>query len=343
MAKTVLLTSEEEAWQLFEEVMTGKPLPPGMQLEFNGWPTITVRFSGPSWHETVPARMLQPVFELQREIYQAYAVIKHGDKSFRLSKDEKDRLEILLRIRPGSSILDTLTSDAFNQLAQLARDVLMPIDQNHLLGLVVVVALTYGSRSAWLAWLRSRQEMHLADLTSQETVALADLENKKMIALSEQETRRLELLEQFRQRDERSVVIQENADEGRRRMLAAMRPGDEVDVAGIRMNREEATFLTRNPRQIAQPARIDGIYRILQVDASNTDRFILKVQNLQNDPPLAAVLPNINISTEMQNTLQSAEWERKLVRLEINARSVGGRISNAEIVSCIPEESSASQ
>lgn len=225
-------------------------------------------------------------------------------------------------VRPPQPV--SITSDAFNQLA---RDVLMSLDQNHLLGLVVVVALTYGSRSAWLAWLQNRKEMHHADLSSSER-----------ITLSEQDTQRLKLIEQFRQQDLRSVMIQANADEGRRRMLAAMRPGDEVDVAGIQMNREEAASLTRKPRMTAQPVRIDGIYRILQVDASRDDCFTLKVQNPEDDQTLTALLPNTNISTEMQEVLQNAEWERRLVCLQINARRSGDRITNAEIVSCVSEE-----
>ncbi len=334
MTSTVLIASEEDAWRLLTEITEGRLLGPEVQIEFQDWPTITLRFTGPSWNETIPARMLQPVLELQREIYRSYALMKYGDQGVRLSKEEKSQLEIFLRIRPGSSIVDAAASGSFNELL---KGVLMPIDQTHSTGIILGIALLYGSVMMWKIWVQSREKIALSEMDFKKEIALFE----KEATLSEQETERMKVFAQAMKMDDRLVLIQEGVDENRRRLLTVMRPGDAVNMGGIKMGQEEVSHLTRNPRKTSLPVRTDGIYRILQVDASKNDCFTLKVKGVEDGQTITALLPNTYISTDMQDALQNAEWGRELVRLEINAKSVDGQISNAEIVSCVPAGSSA--
>ncbi|MBF0402262.1 MAG: hypothetical protein HQL90_16035 [Magnetococcales bacterium] len=60
------------------------------------------------------------------------------------------------------------------------------------------------------------------------------------VMLSEEETKRMELLAQFAQRDSRLAMIQKGADRYRRHLLAAIRPGEVVDVVGVQIDGEQA-------------------------------------------------------------------------------------------------------
>lgn len=318
----IIINSEEEAWRLFQDIHAGAKLPEGVEIEFGQWPVMRLHFTGPSWNETIPARMLQPVLRLQNDIYRTYALARYGDKGTLLSREEKARLEILLQIRKGGTWLDVLMSQPFTDMT---RDLAKMIPPDQLTILVVGLALTAGGVTTLKHWLMTRRDI---------IVRKAELETLKEIVMTEEETKRMAIMAEAKALQPKLARIDEMLDDSRRQLLKPTRGGDTIEIAGVELDGETVKHFTRVPRRIPIPVRFDGVFRIQQVDASRDDGFTLKVIPIHGGASLSAYLPNATLSIEMREMLQSAEWERKRVRLAINAKRLDDAVSSAEVVSC---------
>ena len=78
--------------------------------------------------------------------------------------------------------------------------------------------------------------------------------------------------------------------------------------------------------------RLDGEFRILQVDSSDPTQFKVKVQNQKNGEELEAIVQDDSLDQHNRTILQTAEWLRQPVSLKINARQLRGKYKDATIL-----------
>lgn len=176
MTERIVVSSADEAWALLRAVLDGKALPERVSLVFDGWPRFQMKVSGRDWHGTVPTRIMAPLLDVQRDLYRAYANVCYGDSNLRRLRDEdRELLELVLKVDEGSSEYE---APLYEQLTELARKAIDKMDARSLVITILGIAVVVGGVEINKAWVAERQDANNAEQT---------------IALSKQETERLKI------------------------------------------------------------------------------------------------------------------------------------------------------
>lgn len=89
--------------------------------------------------------------------------------------------------------------------------------------------------------------------------------------------------------------------------------------------------MVKNARLRATELRLDGVYRIHKVDSSSPNGFKLAVINTETKARLTAVVQDSALDAKAKDILKEAEWDKRDVYLEINAK-VNGNNDFKEVV-----------
>ena len=279
---------------------------------FIEWPRYEVIIRGEDFDGGVPTRIMPALLELQRTIRRAYARSVHGSER-RLTREELKQTELVVRLEPGSTKF-------WSELAPLLNDALKnmtgPETVITVLGLAAVVALAVVWKARINAETQRREIAHRSNVTEEETKryqALADLAAKYApIAehLSDAHTAQAALLKRLEEND---------------RLLVG---GEEV------VDGKTAKRIVRAERQERIADRLDSVFMILTVDSGSVkDGFRAKVRDMASGDELLVSIPSGTLSDDQLVALQSGEWDKRPLHLEINTERLGKRILRATLTS----------
>lgn len=314
---TVLtIRSADEAWSLFEAAIQGEELPENLKLHFEGWPTYQLHFDGQDWDRSVPTRVMAPLIELQRDIHRSYARIKYNSTSLhKLNKEERDSLELVVKVEPGSSNFLTPISGPLNDLATAAIGKMSPHD---IVITVLGLALIYGGVEIAKSWIAQRQQA---------------IDSDNRVSLSKEESERLRIFAAAMQRDIVSSAKSE-FESTQSDIFKTLKPGDEITTGGVVLPSSEARQIAQTERARSEDIDIRGTFRVLANDASKGAGFRIKVVRISDNLTLTAEVP-IELSQEQKNLIQRAEWSKGavLVDLHITASQLRDTIRDAVVYS----------
>jgi hypothetical protein len=119
MAMRIQIKNESDAWELLERATSGELFPDDVQLDFVGWPVFQMGVQGKDWDCTVPTRVMSPLLDVQKDINRAYANVRYGATNLRkLQDEERDDLEVVIKVKKGSSLFD---AELWKQLSFIAQ------------------------------------------------------------------------------------------------------------------------------------------------------------------------------------------------------------------------------
>ena len=175
MTEKITITNEAQAWDLLSRATTDG-MPDDVELVFDGWPTFKMGVQGKDWHSTVPTRVMSPLLDVQKDINRAYANVRYGAGDTRKLKDEeRDELEVVVKVSEGSSLYDAELWKQFSTIAEAAVGRMNGTETTiTVLGLAMLVAAPV----MYKAWLASRQK---------------EKEFDHQLQMSQEESRRLEI------------------------------------------------------------------------------------------------------------------------------------------------------
>ena len=326
MAGKLVIRSEDDVIELLTSLDTRKEPISLDELKFDRWPVLDIKLTGPKFEQSLTPTVMKALLDYQRAIYQAYALAQYNTPSTRrLTDEERESLEIRVRVQDGSSEIEV---DLTEILIQLGLKLVDKMEPTHLIATILGLSLIFGARSAWGKYLESRKETRLAEVQSEERVNF--LESQKF--LSEQESQRTQILGSVIKENTRLLTAQDIAHDAKTSIVKACGEADEATVQGIEVSGQAAAELTRNARRKSDEVRLDGEYTITRVDASQPDKFVVTVVGSDSGDQFSADVQEIDLTASTKKLLRTAEWDRKPVFLEINARVIDGDVRKATIV-----------
>lgn len=326
MAKEELLVStEEQAYQLIESYLSGHSLPEN--ISFDGWPNLSFRIEGENFQQSMTPSLMKGFIEMQGQINKAYSLAKYGVPDPRkLTKDEREELEISVKVQKGSSIL---TVDMNGFLTKLSQELVGKMSADQIMITVISAALIWGGASLFRRYLDNRKEERLAEIKKD-----SDKEHlRTMQSMGQEETKRTELITRAMKQQPLLDNMDRMAYDAKNEMVKSFARADKTEFDGITIDSEMARELTTNARRRSSEMRIDGIYRIEEVNNTDPEAFKVKVRNVKDDKRLTCHVQDVFLDESgNKEALQKAEWERKPVHLSINAKHVDGEIRSAVIL-----------
>lgn len=319
MAFTIRITSEEEAWAWFQRALEDDPtLDQPLDLSFDGWPVLDLRFAGPDFQSSVPTRIMPPLLEAQREIHRLFAQLRYGQQNLKkLTLDDRDRLELNVIVGGGSSQYKTNLAEVLTEISKAA---IAKMESKHILITVLGIALTWGSTIAWKAWLDNQAKQQ---------------EVESRVRMSELETDRLALFARAHERQPAVADLAQGVDEFRNESLGKLKPADSFTLPGSdeKIDGRYAADLVEKRREQSREARIDGEFVIQSVASGETSGYRVKVKRVHDGQIVHVTIPDGTLTEEQAQILQEREWAKRPLLMQINAKMLRGQITSATLVS----------
>lgn len=321
----VAIESEQEAFDLIESYLDGHGLPDS--LSFNGWPNLTIRLTGEKFNRSLTPSVMKGFVEMQSQINKSYALAKYGVPDVRrLTKEELDALEIEVTVEQGSSIVE-INIDGF--LTKLTQELVGKMNATEIMFTVLGAAVIWGGVTVFKRFLDNRKDTRLAEIAKD-----GEKEHlRTMQIMSEQETKRLRVISEMVAEKPLLDNMDRMSYDAKTQMVKSFVRSDSAQIDGVTIDSEMAKELVTNARRRSSEMRIDGVYRIEEVNNTDPESFKVKVRRIDTDQRLTCVVQDIFLDESgNKEALQRAEWERKPVRLSINAKHVDGDIKSAVIL-----------
>lgn len=314
----IIIQNEQQAWDWLTRALDGKiATDEPLNLRFEGWPIIDLRFKGQDFDQSVPTRIMPPLLNAQKQIQRLFCELTYGEANLRrLKDDDKERLELNVRVKKGSSEYETNLVDVLNQIFTSAVNNMESI---HILISVISASLIWGSNVAWKNWLSKRAEVR--GVESQ--IQMSQLELEKMAIISKASG------------FEPTVKSTVNGVDGfRNDSLHKLKPADgfEIPDADFSINGTHAAEITQTPREQSIELRIDGEFIIEAVVSGGTSGFKLKVKRNSDNKRISVSIPEDALTSEQKEVLKTNEWNKRPIYLELNAREWRGQIVSASLV-----------
>lgn len=321
----VMINSEEEAYHFIEKYLSGYSLPE--HISFGEWPNLTFKLTGKKFNKSLTPSVMMGFIEMQSQINKSYALAKYGVPDARkLTKEEIDALEIEVTVEQGSSLVE-INIDGF--LQKLTQELVGKMSAQDIVVTVLGAALIWGGVSLFKRFLDNRKDVRLSEIAKE-----GDKEHlRTMQTMSEQETARLKIVSEIIHKKPLLDNMDRMSDDAKTEMVKSFVRADTAVIDGMTVDSEMARELTTNVRRRSEEIRIDGIYRIEEVNNTDPECFKVKIRKNKTDERLTCVVQDVFLDeSDNKNALQRAEWERKPVHLSINAKHVDGVIKSAVIL-----------
>lgn len=323
----VKITSEDDAFLAIERYLQEGNF--GGEVILEGWPKLTIRLVGDKFDATITPSVMRSFIELQNLVYKTYAIARYETEDTRkLSREEREELEITVKVEEGSSVFEVDFQELLLKLAEKAGESMSP---ELLAATVIGVGLIWAGRSAYTEYLNHRKEIRLAEVKKEEQRETL----RSIQEASQEETKRTQILTALMIQQPKLEQVGRQAYDARTEMFRGFVSADQATVSGVTVSSDAAQEITTNARRKAIEKRLDGYYRIIRVDSSNPEEFRVKVRRHRTHTEFEAVLQDTSLDAEKKEILQFAEWERTLVFLSINAKILDDDIKQATILDAV--------
>lgn len=324
----LIIRNEADAWAMLELAVAGQ-LQDASRLRFEGWPVWSLDAKGYDWHSTVPTRIMPPLLDVQKDINRAFVEVRYGDANLRrLRDDDRDDLEVVVKVEEGSSLF---RADLTDQITKIMEAAVGRMNGTEALIAVLGVGLMITSSVMYKAWLKHR-------VKEKEIQIHGEVDSKNMEARllqSQEETRRLEIM--ARAMAQRPVLrnVEEDVQATANRFLKATRPGDRFETKGVPVTAEEAHEIAQPERERAKTLDIQGDFAIIGNRADKGDGFRITIKRQSDQMQFVADVLG-DLSPHDKQAIQDAEWSKSLVTLSVEAEMLRDKISRAVVISAKP-------
>lgn len=324
MAQNITIKNEADAFEAIQIYLKEGGFKGGVEL--SGWPKLEVRLVGEKFDATITPPVMKSFLELQNLVYKSYAIAQYDtDDTRKLSSEEREELEILVKVEEGSSIFEIDFQGVLEKFAQKAAETMSP----ELIAITVIgLGVLWVGKASYGAYLDYRKEVRLGEAKTEEQRNILET----MRQSSKEETRRMELMTKLLVREPKLEEVSRQAYDSKTEMLKGFATADAATVSGITTTGEEAHELVVNARRKAAERRLDGFYRVLRVDSSDPEAFKVKIRKHRGPLEFEALVQDITLDAEKKEILQYAEWERTTVYLNINAKVLDDSIKSAVVI-----------
>lgn len=318
--ETLVVRSEDEAFQLLKRALAKELEDQPYTLEFENWPILTLRFVGEGYDSTITPQIAEALVELQHAMNRSFArLVKNATSSNVLTKEERQSIEFKAKVDEGSSLI-TIDMGEFAQT--LTTALAGKMTGSELVITILGLAITGGGLLAYKAFLAARSEDKKVD---QQT--------HQLVQMSEQETKRMKIFGDALNQNAALKASHEDFENARHDIVKSVGDASQLDVQGIQLSQEQARVIALTPRSKAEDVQLNGNYRIVKLDWSKEDEVRISLFGVDDERrEFIASMRAHNLTPQNIEKLKACEWERKPVYLSINATVLRGAVTTATIV-----------
>ncbi|TCB36873.1 hypothetical protein E0H82_03965 [Acinetobacter sp. ANC 4910] len=336
MSNQITLTNEEEAFGLLEQIANGSFNGNLSEIDFGNWSKLTIRLTGEKFNSSITPTVMKGLIDVQNGIYKSYCIMRYGTESTRqLTDEERKKLEILVIVTKGSALIEAFLGPVAEELAKGVFDN-MPVEAK--IALILLVLFGFGTYKAISTYMANKKEIRLKEIEESNKTEVekeqlkAELERLKLV--TDSHDKNLETLAKLAQKypDAHKVTqtIQDSQESLIRAVVAA--EPESIEIQGVDIPVQAAEVLVATTRHQWLETRLDGDFRILQIDSSNAANLKIKILGV-NGTEHTATLQDETMERRHVDLISKALLDRAKLFLSINAKKLGENIKDITIIS----------
>lgn len=308
-----IVRSEDDLFEIIEKVQSGEEIQSG-DVVFEGWPKYEITIKGEDFAGGVPTRIMPALLRLQKSIDEAYAISVHG-KQRRLTKEERQKTEIVVYLKKGSTSFEAQLWEILNNALQT---VATSMTGEQALIAILGTAGFAGSSWAFKAWLDARSNDKKLELDLRTT---------------EQETERYRILADLASNNQQLAGAKASLEETNEALIKRLDNEDTLLLANepVVSGREGKALIRKVPEEPIE-VRLDGNYTILSVQSGSVKSgFKATIKSSDTGENISLDIPEGTLSDEQLKSLKDGEWAKKPLFMEINAQKRNDKILKATL------------
>lgn len=219
----IVIENAETFWNVVDDFLHREVDQPDIDmpidLDFHGWPNLHINVKGEKFHSSLTSSMVYGLASMHESFQRAYALAKYGTSNLqRLTNEDKQSLDIIFKIKEGSTDSETDWSGTINQFLAFLTGAFegMTGVQKMTILLSLITALTVGG----CYYLYTNSQDHVADLNAQTQTTETVVQGM---------TRSFELGAEVKRRGETGVSreIEAHGEDGKASLLKSVAPDAE--------------------------------------------------------------------------------------------------------------------
>ena len=316
MIEEIIIKNEDDAWVALKKALSNE-LNDSALVVFEGWPVFKLTIEGEDFKGSIPTRIMPPILDLQKEIYRIYCNARYNtDDTRKLKPEERELLELIITVKPGSSKFVTNLFKALNEIIKNSN-----MNGKETIILLVSISAIIATSIGWKDWVGSRERQHEKDVT---------------VRLSKQETARLKLITKAIGIKPEIKKNKENISDFKGSLSRKLKETDKIKINGDQViSGARAAEIVPKPKQNAQEIRLDGEFHINEVKFPKSfgGIFRFSVTRLTDGMSLMVDATPEKLTHKQITVLKDGGFGSKKVYMEINAKMLRGNISAANLFS----------
>ena len=322
----IAISNEDEAIELLKKLVEGYEIDEIQNIEFKSWPRFVIRIKGVDFDGTIPTRIMPTLLDLQREVHRVYCIANYNDVNLKkLTKKDREKLELVVRVDKGSSIFETLLQDP---ILKTLHDAASRMSPAQLTATLIIFGLSVTSVVFWKSWLNQRAKEKELD----HKVELSRLEKEKM-----------EVIQQAMQKYPSGQLAAEGAGDVRTNLLGKLKTEDNLEISpdpkathpstSVHVSGKQAEQMTYTQREKAVEKMIGGEFFLRSADFSRPEGIRVEVERLTDKYAFKANVPMGVLGPDQEEALKNNSWDKKPIEMSILVKELHGRYTSAKVVS----------
>lgn len=325
----IVIENAESFWNVVDDFLqrdsaeSGTDMP--IDLDFHGWPYLHINVKGEKFHSSLTSSMVCGLASMHESFQRAYALAKYGTPNLqRLTNEDKQSLDVIFKIKEGSTDSETDWSGTINQFLAFLTGAFEDMTgvQKMTIVLSLITALTVGG----CYYLHSSSQAHEADLNSQTQITQTVVNGM---------TRSFELGAEVKRRGETSLsrAIEDHGDDGKASLLKSVASDAEsVNIGNKQYDRADLQdYRNRQSVDREKTERFDNFYikGITQSGMTGTE-LNLSVVRVSNEESFTIKVAKDIASPEELKALTEAVVSGEVVRISYLEVKENGHIARGQ-------------
>lgn len=301
---------------------------------------FVITFRGDKLHGTITAPIMEAMLDLQGQVYKSYADIRYDGNVRKLTKQDREKLQLVIDVEDGSTELIIAIRDILNQLQSMPPEIYTTI--------ALVLAGAYvlkGGIASGFKYLIEKQkqklehEQKLAQNEVEQARIRGDIEKLNVLtnSLSDSQEKVTKLADVLSKNAGKSAVVAlERAEDTAKTVAKVAQDIDEVQFgrqdAPIVLKSDVAEIVGKSITTEWLDARLDGTYRVNIVNSKSDSSFKVGLRDVETGEEITATVQDDLKNAENKSLLSKAEWNKQPLYLKINAKQNEGKIKDAIIL-----------
>ena len=314
-----LVTSEDDVWELLERAAVVHDIDVLVStLRIRGWRPELLYFPDEAVGHSLSPAMAAAVLDFHKSLSRSYALLRYGRADARvLSGADESRLDLRIVVKDGSTGLEVADVD----LNEIVDGVIGKMTSEDMFIAILVLIIAYFSSTVIKEWI----------VRHFETKEGRD-EGQQRIYLSAEETKRTHILATVVAQNQKLQQLIALSEESKEALVRPIRSETRGRVLGELITADEARGLLKKEASKATNTRLDGEYRVVDINNETEDGFIVRFQYLDRDEDFSAYAHSTELPPVDEDLLFVALHDKRPVHTVINATVRNGKVETAFVI-----------